>query len=63
MKKLILGLLFLLSGSGVLGQAKPPASESRGAGGFPAQLLDGMQDFVFALQFFADSRGNFGPCG
>jgi hypothetical protein len=57
----LLSLLFLLAPG--FAQTKPPAVGLSPAGNFPAELLEGMQQFSLALQFFADSRGNFGPCG
>jgi hypothetical protein len=33
------------------------------SGEFPAQLLQGSENFNLAIDSFGDSRGNFGPCG
>ena len=30
---------------------------------FPAQLLQGTDSFNLAIDIYADSRGNFDPCG
>ena len=30
---------------------------------FPVSLLQGEEDFNLAIDVYADSRGNFGPCG
>jgi hypothetical protein len=57
--KLILLLLvafiaMCISGAGTTGQV--PA-------GFPAVMLEGEEDFNFAILLQGDARGNYGPCG
>jgi len=64
MKQTVTALLLLLSSASLsLPQAKDTVTAPGPAGEFPVQLLEGMEDFAVVLQFYADSRGNFGPCG
>jgi hypothetical protein len=39
------------------------AAQTAAAGGFPAQMLQGSENFDLAIDSFGDARGNFGPCG
>lgn len=45
------------------GLQSPGAAQAPAATGFPAQLLEGTDDFNLAINIYGDSRGNFGPCG
>jgi hypothetical protein len=41
----------------------PGAAKGEVPAGFPATLLEGNEEFNLAIDLYADSRGNFGPCG
>lgn len=65
MKKSCLSVLLLLvSWCAAVPLLQPSeAVQTPVSGEFPAQLLQGSENFNLAIDSFGDSRGNFGPCG
>jgi hypothetical protein len=57
-------LLLLLTWFAAVPLLQPSDSvQTPAPGEFPAQLLQGSENFNLAIDSSGDSRGNFGPCG
>jgi hypothetical protein len=64
-KKSMPFLLVLLVVMTVIAPGSRPAGgmQTQVAAEFPAQLLQGDENFNLAIDITGDARGNFGPCG
>jgi hypothetical protein len=65
MKKKSVPFLFVLIAVMLIAPASRQAGgmQIQAAAEFPAQLLQGDENFNLAIDITGDARGNFGPCG
>jgi hypothetical protein len=61
---LLLGFSFFI-GAPALDSSRAAQTPTPAAvpAGFPAEILQGTDDFNLAVDAYGDVRGNFGPCG